>query len=116
MNDKLDVEAIAEARNKRIQALLDECYEIIDGYSTASTDNCNCRVMRHVDGSDGFACDALMLGCMVKGLTNIDLLPDRVTSGHIAKSLETLDIEVGGIAITTMPGHGNCNCLVGLTD
>ena len=116
MNAKWQAEAIAEARNRGIQAVLDECYEFIDHCSTASTDNGNCRVMRHGDESDRFACDALMLGCMVKGLTNIDLLPDRVTSGHIAKSLDALRIEVGSIAIATMPDHDDCNCLVGLTN
>lgn len=72
--------------------------------------------MRHGDNFDGFACDALMLGCMVKGPTNIDLLPGRVTSGSIAKSVDALRIDVGGIAIATIPDHDKCNCLVDLTD
>ena len=57
-----------------------------------------------------------MLGCMVKGLTDIDLLPGRVTSRSITKSVDALRVEVGGIAIATIPDHDNCNCLVDLTD
>ena len=57
-----------------------------------------------------------MLGCMVKGLTDIDLLPGRVTSRSITKSVDALRMEVGGIAIATIPDHDNCNCLVDLTD
>ena len=72
--------------------------------------------MRHGDGFDEFACDALMLGCMVKGLTDIGLLPGRITSGSIVKSVDALRIEVGNIAIATIPDHDNCNCLVDLTD
>ena len=57
-----------------------------------------------------------MLGCMVKGLTNIGLLPERVTSESIAKSVAGLTIEVGEIAIATIPDHDNCNCIVDLTN
>ena len=57
-----------------------------------------------------------MLGCMVKGLTNIDLLPGRVTSRSIAKSVDALTIEVGDIAIATIPDHEDCDCLLDLTD
>ena len=72
--------------------------------------------MRRGDESDEFACDALMLGCMVKGLTDIDLLLGRVTSRSIVKSVDALRMEVGDIAIATIPDHDNCNCLVDLTD
>ena len=103
-------------RNRRIQAILDKCYELIDHYSTTSTSKGNCRAVRRSDESDKFACDALMLGSMVKGLTNIDLLPGRVTSRSIAKSVDALIFEVGGIAIAKFPDHDNCNCLVDLID
>lgn len=39
-----------------------------------------------------------------------------VTSGSIANSVDTLRIQVGDIAIATIPDHDNCNCLVDLTD
>ena len=72
--------------------------------------------MRHGDKFDELACDALMLGCMVKGLVDIDLLPERITGGSISKSVDALRIEVGNIAIATIPDHDNCNCLIDLTD
>ena len=53
---------------------------------------------------------------MVKGLANIGLLPERVTSESIAKSVAGLTIEVGEIAIATIPDHDNCNCIVDLTN
>ena len=95
---------------------MDNCYKLIDHYSTTSTGSGNCRAVRRGDESDDFAYDALMLGCMVKGLTNIDLLPGRVTSRSIAKSVDALRIEVGGITVATIPDHDNCSCLVDLTD
>ena len=57
-----------------------------------------------------------MLGCLVKGLTEIGLLPGRVTSRSIVKSADALRIEVGGIAIATIPDHDKCDCLVDPTD
>ena len=80
------------------------------------TGNRICSAVYYDDDFDAFACDALMLGCMVKGLTDINLLPARVTGGSIAKSVDALIIEVGSIAIATIPDHDSCNCLVDLTD
>ena len=95
---------------------LDKCYELIDHYSTVPTGNRICSAVYYDDDFDDFACNALILRRMVKGLTDINLLPARVTGGSIAKSVDALVIEVGSIAIATIPDHDNCSCLIDLTN
>ena len=76
-----EVEAIIEARSRRISNLLEMCYKLVDQYESTDTYLC-------AQSQSRGECDSLVYGCLIKGLRSLNLSPKRAEVSEVEASVK----------------------------
>ena len=88
-----------EARSGRISALLDICYRLVDRYESTSLGDTTVCARAHSSKE----CDALVYGCLIKGLQSLDLFPKRATASEIELSVVAFADELRSLTCFAYP-------------